>query len=647
MKLAQRTIEEKNNHFNRNKDGHRDCLHSHNENTEIIMFFLGLLVFLVGYVTSKFNFIYANVLFLITVLIAGYHIIFESITTTFKNLLDHKKFQPNVHFLMIFATLGAVIIQHYEEAAMLVIIFSSVHFLEEYIDGKSRKEITGLLDMKPSFARIIQDDGSTKIISANEIEVGDKIQVLNGEQIATDGLIMSGCALIDESLVNGESILKEKFEGDEVFGGTINTEGSFLMKVTKEVSETVFSKILRLVSESQKNLTKTATILQKLEPKYVTFVLFLFPVVLLVQFYVFDLGWNLSLYRGMVYLISVSPCSFAVSAIPTTLATISNLAKRGVLVKGGVYLSKFNELKIISFDKTGTLTKGEAEVTDYIFEEKVKNNILDIVVAMEKKSNHPIARAIVDKFDKTKIIDLEVENKIGVGVITNYNGKNYQIGKPNSFDNVKKEFKIKEQELTKEGKTVIFIAEEKRVIGLIALMDLPNEYAREAIDYFKKKNIHVAMITGDAKLTGKSIGRMLKIDEVVADVMPEDKGKIIQKQKEKYGQVGMVGDGINDAPALAIADVGIAMGSGTDVAIDIADLVLMKNDLSKLVYTHKLSKKMIKITYQNILFSILVVLTLVILNFLGKMSMSFGVILHEGSTLLVILNALRMLKVIE
>jgi len=233
---------------------------------------------------------------------------------------------------------------------------------------------------------------------------------------------------------------------------------------------------------------------------------------------------------------------------------------------------------------------------------------------------------------------------VGKGLSTNYDNKKYRIGKPSSFDKVSFVYKEQEKKLSMEGKTVVFIAENEQVIGYVALMDLPNEHAKKAIDYFKQVGIHTTMITGDAKLTGEAIGRQLGIDEVVANVMPEDKAEIVQEQQKKYGTTAMLGDGINDAPALVTADIGIAMGEGTDVAMDVADLVLMKNDLSKLVYAHQLSQKMDKVTWQNIWFSMFVVVTLVILNFLGKMDIALGVILHEFSTIAVILNGIRLLR---
>ena len=634
-------------HNNCHEHNHNHChTHSHGGKFPVLMYITGLFSFIVGYLLENSYPMYSNILFIVTVGIAGYHVIFEGLGNTIQNTKKEKRFSPNVHLLMTLAAIGAIFIGNYEEAAMLIVIFAGAHFLEEYVDEKSRKEITNLLNLNPTQARLVLEDNNTKIISIDKVEVGDKLQVLNGDQVPTDGIILSGTTFIDESSITGESVPKEKTIGDEVFGSTINGEGTFIMQVTKEPSDTVFAKILGLVSASQNSLTKTATLLQRLEPKYVTLVLVLFPVVLLVSRFIFGWSWEISLYRSMVYLIAVSPCALAASAIPTTLATISNLSKRGVLVKGGAYLSHLSNIKAIAFDKTGTLTNGEPVVTDYIFEED-EEELLKVVVSMEKQSNHPLARAIVNKFPNVEPIELEVENKIGVGLVTTYLEVEYCITKVTAFANASDVLTKQVEFLAKEGKTVVYVARNSKVVGLLAFMDIPNASAKGAVEYFKKQGIYTMMITGDSYLTGEAVGKIVGIDEVRANVMPGDKAQIIKSQKEKYGNVAMLGDGVNDAPALALADVGIAMGNGTDVAMDVADLILMKNDLSKLSYAHKLSKKMLKITYQNIIFAMFVVVALVVLNFLGKMDITFGVILHEGSTLAVILNSLRMLKEIK
>ena len=618
--------------------------HDHDGKLPVIMYFVGLAAFFMGLYLEATGSGYASLAFTAAIVTAGYHIILEGFGDTIRKSLENKKFLPNIHFLMALATAGAMAIGNFEEGALLIVIFAGAHFLEDYVDGKSKREITNLLQMNPTEARLILANGETQVVPVDQVKVGDQLKVLNGDQIPTDGVILSGLTTVDESSINGESMPKEKGEGDEVFGSTINGSGTFTMEVTKDSSETVFAQILDMVNQSQSSLTKTASLIQRLEPKYVTLVLLLFPLVLLSGPYIFGWTWEMSFYRSMGYLIAVSPCALAASAVPATLSTISNLSKKGVLVKGGAYLSKVADLQAISFDKTGTLTYGKPSVTDAYFDDSVDEAaMVDILVAMEKESNHPLATAILKHFTPQTAPALTVENELGRGLSANYQGQTYRIGKPSSFAQVKADFKAKEEALGQEGKTVVYMAVNEEVVGLIALMDLPNPAAKEAIAYFNREGIHTTMITGDAKLTGEAVGRMIGIQEVVANVMPEDKAGIVADQQAAFGTTAMLGDGVNDAPALVKADVGVAMGDGTDVAMDVADLVLMQNDLSKMVYAHHLAKKMDRITWQNIAFSMLVVLTLVTLNFLGKMDIAIGVIMHEGSTILVIINALRLL----
>lgn len=638
------------NNNRQNEKGHNhnhDHSHEHNHGNNMVKFYLvGLIAFVLGYLLKDNYGVISNILFLGTVIFAGSHVIIEGIVNTIVNSRNEKKFMPNIHFLMTLAAIGSILIGGYEESAMLILIFAGAHFLEEYVDGKSRKEITNLLKLNPLNARLLLKDNAIKKVPVDTLEIGDKLQVLNGDQIPIDGFVLSGNALVNESSINGESLPKEKTVGDKVFASTLNDGESFIMEVTTKSNETAFAKILKLVNDSQNSLTKTATTLQRLEPKYVTFVLALFPLVLFMGVYVFNWGWQLSLYRSLVYLISVSPCALAASAIPVTLATISNLSKQGILVKGGSYLSVLSEIKAIAFDKTGTLTKGKPIVTDYYFTDD-ENKLISVVVAMEKQSNHPLARAIVERFTASEELDIKVENKIGEGVVAEYLGDKYNIAKPTIFENYNNKFFEEKNKLEQEGKTVVFVSKNQEIIGLVAFMDVPRDEAKRVINYFKQQGIHTTMITGDSQTTGKEVGKLVGINEVEANVMPENKVSVINRKKHELGNVVMVGDGINDTPSLSAADVGIAMGSGTDAAIEIADVVLMNNDLTKLTYAHKMSLKMRKITYQNIIFAMCVIIMLVILNFLGRMDITFGVILHEGSTLVVILNALRMLKGVD
>ncbi len=617
----------------------------HHSKLPIVCYIIGLIIAVVALFLGAGYQVLQNILFVVATILAGYHVVvLEGVGETVEQSKANQQFTPNSHILMGLAALGAFVIGSYWEGALLILIFSGAHFLEDYAEGRSRREITRLLEMNPTKARLIQSNGDVKEVNVSELTVGDKVQVLNGAQVPIDGVILSGLTAIDESSINGESIPKEKSAGDEVFGSTINGTGSFTMEVTTAPDDTVFSKILQLVNQNQNNQTKAASIIQRFEPKYVTGVIIVIMLVILIGPFLFGWTWSQSIYRGMVLLVAASPCALAASTVSATLSATSNLAKKGVLSKGSVYLSQLADLKAIAFDKTGTLTKGQPEVTNYyIFNQIEEDAIIDIVIALEKESNHPLAEAILRKFKPQNQITLSVENQIGVGLVGDYQGKEYRIGKPTSFEQVPEKVMQLNKEWANEGKTVVYIAEDKQVIGIIALMDVPSEHAKGTIEYFKQEKIYTRLITGDSEITGKAVASELGMDDVVADVMPEDKSTIIAELKDKYGISGMVGDGVNDAPALVNANVGIAMGEGTDVAVEVSDLVLMQNDLSKLVQAHRISSKMNRIIKQNIIFSMAVVVFLVIVSLLGLTDMAISVIIHEGSTLVVILNGLRLL----
>ncbi len=612
----------------------------------VYLYFAGLILAIIGLLIGNKNQILQNVIFSMATVAAGYYvIIYEGIGETIEHSKEHGKFTPNSHILMGLAAIGAGLIGSFWEGTLLILIFSGSSFLEEYAEGKSEREITKLIEMNPTKARLIGLDGNTKIIDVEDILVGDKLQVLNGDQVPIDGIVLSGSTSIDESAINGESIPKEKSEGDTVFASTINGTGSFVMEVTKENKDTVFSKILQLVNQNQDNQTKATGIIQKFEPKYVIFVLLAVPLIILIGPSLFNWSWQESIYRGLTLLVVASPCALAASTISATLSATSNLAKQGVLSKGSAYLSQLADIKAIAFDKTGTLTRGKPNVTDFHFVDTVDEKfIIDIVVALERESNHPLANAILEKFVASQEIDIKVTNEIGKGLSGVYNNVKYSIGKPTSFEQASKEYTDYKDEWECQGKTVVYVGQDDKVIGLIAMMDIASEHALETINYFKKMGIHTTLITGDAKLTGEAVGKQLGIDEVIANVMPQDKSDIIKAQKEKYGLTAMVGDGVNDAPALVMADVGIAMGDGTDVAVDVSDIILMQNNLSKLIGLHKVSLKMKRIIWENIIFAMGTVVFLIIVSLLGLTDIAISVVVHEGSTIVVILNGLRLLK---
>lgn len=628
--------------------GH-DHDHSHGGGAAVVMFFVGLATFIIALFLQA-GFVKSG-LYITTFVLSGYHIIIEGFADTYRQTVKRKRFYPNVHILMTLAAVGAMIIGEFMEAALLILIFAGAHYLEDYAQGKSRKEITTLLNLNPTSARRILPNGETETVDVAALHIGDQLSILNGDQIPTDGVVLSGNSTVDQAAITGESIPVTKGAGDSLFGSTMNGTGTLVMEVTKDSSDTVFAKIVALVSQTQTDISRTAAFIKRIEPKYVTIVLILTPIFYAAGFFLFNWTAYESFYRTMVFLIATSPCALAATDIPATLSAISNLAKRGVLFKGGSYLSNLSDLTAVAFDKTGTLTTGKPVVTDTYFAKTVteeeKGNYEQLIVSMESKANHPLADAILAHYHDVPVEDMEVENVIGVGLIASVAGRTYKIGKPSSNKAIPADIEKQTETFEHEGKTVVYFGTEEMVYGLLAIQDVPKASSKEAVQYFKEAGIHTVMITGDAKRTGEAIGRALAIDEVRGNVMPEEKAAIITDMKKDYPVTAMLGDGVNDAPALVTADIGVAMGEGTDIAIDVADAVLMKNDLTRFAYTHKVAKKLRKIVWQNIFIAMGVVLFLVITNMTGQMNMSYAVIVHEGSTLVVIFNGLRLLRGVE
>lgn len=601
------------------------------DNLEIILAISTLILFIMGVITSNVNSLYSNLIFLLSVVVGGSHLLKEGI----EELIKDKHF--NVDLLMIIASIGAMFIGDFREGSLLIFIFSLSHALEEYATNKSKKEIESLINIQPKLAKKLINGNYTEV-SVDNLYVGDIISVLKGESVPIDGKIISGTSVFNESVINGESIPKEKTIGDEIFGGTINLGNEITVSVTKTSSETVFANIIKLVKEAQNSQTKTESFIQRVENKYVLSILIGVPLAILFFNFVLNWGWNESLYRGVNLLVVASPCALVASSSPALLSAISNGARNGVLFKSGKYLEDLSEIKSISFDKTGTLTKGNPSVTDYWFKENEKE-YMAIVNYMESKSTHPIATAIKNKFIIEKNYKTKVKELTATGLETVINKKLYTLGKlENNFSNEKTLL------WENQGKTVIYLSEDSKVVGAIAVLDEVNDNSKQAVEYFNKEGIHTVMLTGDSKKTADYIAENLKINEYHARLLPEDKVNHIKNQNKLYGKTAMVGDGINDAPSLATANLGIGMGQGTDVAKDVADLVIMENDLNKLVYTHKLSKRMKKIIKQNIIFSISVIVFLILVNVFQVLTISSAVIGHEMSTILVILNSLRLLK---
>ena len=586
----------------------------------------------------------AAIIFVLSFIIGGYKQAKEGFIDTVENK------HLNVDILMVLAAVGASLIGYWMEGALLIFIFSLSGSLEEYATDKSTQAITALMNIVPEIAKRINPDGSIEDVAVKDLKVGDTLMVPKGASIPIDGTIASGLGLIDEAAISGESVPVEKTVGDDIFGSTINLSEALTMTVSKESKDTLFAKIIRMVEEAQKTPSKTASFINRIENTYVKIVLVFVPVMIAVFYFLLDWGWNESFYRGMVLLTVASPCALVASATPAVLSAISNAAKRGILFKGGIAIENFSAMDCIAFDKTGTLTEGKPVVTEanYLADTDEKH-IMSVVYALEHSSTHPIASALVKHLDTKEYEKYQmdsIQDLTGFGLAGEAFGSKWKIGKKTFVvtDELNEPSFVKEAfALQNEGKTVIYVSQDDKVVAYYALLDTPKSEAKDMIAFFKANGVHTIMITGDNEATGQTIGKQLGVDEIRANCLPEDKTTILKELQAKYKLVGMVGDGVNDAPALANADIGIAMGEGTDIAMETADVVLMKSELDKLEYCYGLSKKLKKITMQNIIFSITVILILILSNLFQLINLPLGVVGHEGSTILVILNSLRLL----
>lgn len=582
--------------------------------------------------------------YILSFLIGGFAKAKEGIVRTIRNK------ELNVELLMILAAVGSAIVGYWTEGAVLIFIFALSGTLESYTLNKSRREISSLMDLQPEDALLI-NAGMEKRILVSQLVIGDLILIKPGERLPADGVIINGTAAIDESAITGESMPITKETGSEVFAGTVNINGSITVEITKPTNETLFHKIIELVQNAQSEKSPSQLFIERFEGQYVKGVLLTTSLMLFLPHYLLGWGWNETFYRAMVLLVVASPCALVASIMPATLSAISNGARRGILFKGGIHLENLSHLQAIAFDKTGTLTKGEPVVTDIIAGNTLcKEEVLLVAASIEYHSNHPLANAIV-KYAKERLPSPllqpeRIEDVAGWGVKAVLDQADWKIGKA-GFVGKDKAMHFADGaavRLAEEGKTIVFLQKNDALEGVISLKDVVREETKAAINQLKKQGIYTVMVTGDSMKTAQSISSESDVHEYVAECLPENKVEYVKRLREKFGNIAMVGDGINDAPALATANVGIAMGGGTDVALETADIVLMKNNLLRIAETIQLSKRMNKIIKQNIIFSITIIVFLISSNFLQAVDLPLGVIGHEGSTILVILNGLRLLK---
>ncbi len=587
------------------------------------------------------------ILHIVAFFIGGYAQAKEGIIDT----IEEKEL--NVELLMIIAAIGSAIIGYWTEGAILIFIFALAGALETYTLNKSNKEIHSLMALQPEEARIIEN-GIEKMIPVSQLKVGEVIYVRASERIPADGKIINGFTSVDESPITGESIPVTKEAESEVFAGTVALNGSIIVEITKHANETIFQKIIEMIQSAKDEKSPMQLFIERFESTYVNAVLIVVVIMMFAPYLLF--GWTLteSIYRAMVLLVVASPCALVASIMPATLSAISKSAKNGVLFKGGVHAENVSQMNVIAFDKTGTITNGKPEVTDvYVHPDYDEATVHEIVGAIETESTHPLALAIrsftLNSLNK-KSFDVELdhmETVSGKGVIGRLANEKWFVGRNQFVSNGGAEkpfYEDKDKKLASEGKTVVFVGHQDKIIAIYALKDTVRKDAKEAIAAIKKRGIKTIILTGDNELTAKAVAEETGIDDYVAGCLPNEKVDHIRELIKQHGKVAMVGDGINDAPALALADVGIAMGEGTDVALETADVILMKNDLSKITDSIETSIKMNRIVKQNVFFSLTVIAVLIISNFLQAIDLPLGVIGHEGSTILVILNGLRLLR---
>ncbi|MBI5097617.1 MAG: cadmium-translocating P-type ATPase [Nitrospirae bacterium] len=587
--------------------------------------------------------IIAQLMFIFAAVVSGKDIFRKAIRSIFKLRLD-------MNCLMSIAAFGAFFIGHGEEGAAVIFLFFVAESLEEYAADNAKRSISRLLKLAPETARV-KKAGREIVRHVHEISIGDLIVIRPGEKIPLDGKIVTGHSSVNESTITGESAPVDKVEGDEVYTGTMNEDGYLEVEVDKKSEDTLLSKIIRLVEEAERKKSKTEKLINRFAHYYTPSVIALAFAVFLIPTFFLGHAWDVWFYRALVLLVVSCPCALAISTPVAMVSAISSAARHGVLIKGATFLEELSKVKACAFDKTGTLTRGRLEVIDVIgFNNHSSQDVLSIAASLEARSEHPIAKAVLRKAHSENIQLKEIsgfKSRRGIGLEAQINGKTYYTGSGNLFGNLSIERPEELLNLEEEGKTSIFISDESKVIGIIALYDSVREKAPVIINHMKKFHIRTEMLTGDNKKVAALLAGKIGIDEYHAELLPEDKVRVVEDLAVRFGSVAMVGDGVNDAPALAVANVGIAMGTiGSDVAIETADIALMHDDLSKIEYVISLSRKTMQVVKQNVTISILIKGSFTVLASLGLINLWVAVGIGDmGLSLAVILNAMRLTRV--
>jgi Cd2+/Zn2+-exporting ATPase len=558
----------------------------------------------------------------------------------------------DVNLLMIFAALGAAVIGQPAEGAALLFLFSLSNTLQTYAMGRSRRAIEKLLDLRPPVASVRR--GSRLVsLPVEKLVLGDIVLVRPGERFPIDGQIVSGSSTADQSTITGESIPVEKEIDDGVYAGTLNGNGALEVRVTRLAQDTTLAKIVQLVEDAQENKAQTQNMLDNFEQVYALLVLGGAALLIIVPYFFLGQGFYPTFYRAMTWLVVASPCALVISTPASILSAIANGARRGILFKGGVHLEQTATLKVLAFDKTGTLTTGSPTLTTIRpFTGVGADELLRLAAATEARSEHPLASAILRAAEQRGLglpAALDFQATPGQGVEACVEDMAVWIGNERMFAErrvrIPQELLEQAREIESGGQTVMLVNADGSWLGLLGVADTLRPDASQIVSELKALGIeHVVMLTGDNERVAAAIAARAGVDEYHANLLPQDKVRILKVLREKYGPTAMVGDGVNDAPALAAADVGIAMGAaGADVALETADVVLMAGGLAHLPHAIGLARQARRTVLQNLAFALSVIVLLVAAAFGARLPLPLGVVGHEGSTVIVVLNGLRLL----
>ncbi len=619
------------------------------EKLEIVFTAVNAVAALSAFLASQFGFLPAaavSALYVLAYLSGGYYGLIDGV----KEVLHERRL--NVDLLMILAALGAAFIGQPAEGAALLFLFSLSNTLQSFAMDRSRKAIEKLLDLRPPTATVRR--GSRLVtLPIEKLILGDTVLVRPGERFPIDGEVLDGSSAVDQATITGESVPVDKKVGDTVFAGTVNGNGALEVRVTRLAQDTTLAKIVRLVEEAQSSKARTQRMLDNFEQFYAILVLAGAVLLTVVPYFILHHDFYPTFYRAMTWLVVASPCALVISTPASILSAIANSARRGILFKGGVHLEQTSTLKVIAFDKTGTLTTGSPSLT---LARPVRgvgaDGLLRVAAAAESRSEHPLAKAIVRAAEELQIRLPEAtgfQAIPGQGVKATVEDQEVLIGGERLFSEqqitIPQDLLDQLHELEAQGQTVMVVWAGGQWLGLLAVADTLRPDAAQIISDLKRLGIQrVVMLTGDNERVAAAIAARTGVDEFHAGLLPEDKVHVLKQVRQKYGPTAMVGDGVNDAPALAAADVGIAMGgAGTDVALETADVVLMADDLAHLPYAIGLARQARKTVYQNLAFALAVIVMLVAAAFGAELPLPLGVVGHEGSTVVVVLNGLRLL----